>query len=311
MRHFFIAIVAMLSLAACGPGPSTGDMKRQYETGELPGLLVLESFQTEGRRNIGNKESPIWLSRYTAVVGTREDTYELQEVLEGRRLLKPVRTTGETFKLYGTVRARRMGKDWQYAFQGDGSSNPMLGRPLADYGPDALVAGSAEARELLARVQAEREKQRLEQETRLAAEAAERRQKEEAQAAIRKQVEEAVARHRAEFAPERLDRIGLAHPDHDGKTLHFLVRDLDSTGNKDAWGTDVYSIDSNFAKVVAHAGLLKPGETGIVSTTMLGYHRRFAGSPRNGVNTESYSGERKAYRVALVERISDAGAANP
>lgn len=311
MRHFFIAITIALLLAACGGKPSSGDMKQQYQTAELPGLLELKSFKLEDMRNIGSEDSPVWLSRYTATVSPREDTYELQEVLEGRRLLKPVHAGGEKFAIYGTVRARRMGKEWHYAFQSDGSSNPVIGRPRADYGPDALVAGSTEARELLSRVEGEREKQRLEQETRLAAEAAERRTREEAEAALRKRIEDAVARHGAEFAPETLGRIGLDRNEHVGKTYHFLVRNLDPTGNKTAWGSDVYSCDSNFAKVVAHAGLLEPGETGIVSATMLGNHRRFAGSPRNGVNTESHSGEYRAYRVALVERISDAAAGTP
>lgn len=300
MRHFLIAIVAMLSLAACGSGPSTGDMKRQYETGELPGLLALESFQTEGRRNVGSKESPVWLSRYTAVVGTREDTYELQEVLEGRRLLKPVRTAGETFKLYGTVRARRMGKDWQYAFQGDGSSNPVLGRPLADYGPEALVVGSAEARELLVRVQAEREKQRLEQETRLAAETAERRQKEEAEIARRKQVEELVARHKAAFAPSRMSDLNLR----EGDKVALLVT-ASSNGPGKVWGTDRYTGDSDFAKSVLHAGLLKEGQTGIVEATSADTWN-FLGSPRNGVDSQNYTGRSaRSYSLRLLERIAE------
>lgn len=54
------------------------------------------------------------------------------------------------------------------------------------------------------------------------------------------------------------------------------------------WGTDVYTIDSTLASVVVHAGLLKPGQTGVVKVKILGPQAGFKGSTRNGVTTMDF-----------------------
>lgn len=299
-RYAFILLGALL-LGACGGKPSTGEMRQQYQLTQLPGLLELSSFQVESPRNIGSDDSPVWLARYTAEVAVREDTYELDEVLQGRRLLKPVRAASETFKLYGTVRSQRAGKGWSHHFQSDGSSNPLLGRPLADYGPEALVAGSPEAVALQREAEQAREQQRIAEETARAQEAAELRQKEEAEAARRKLLEDAVARHKAAFAPGRMADLNLQ----EGVKVALLVT-ASSSGPGKVWGTDRYTGDSDFAKSVLHAGLLKDGETGIVEATSTDTWN-FLGSPRNGVDSQNYTGRSaRSYTLRLLERIGTA-----
>lgn len=51
------------------------------------------------------------------------------------------------------------------------------------------------------------------------------------------------------------------------------------------WGTDVYSDDSILAVAAVHAGVLRAGETGIVTVTILPGRDRYTPSTRHGVST--------------------------
>lgn len=304
IHMFRLALLfSALLLAACGGRPPAGEISKQYEVTQLPGLLELKSFETEEARNIGSDQSPVWLARYTAQVATREDTWDIGDVVEGRRVLTPVHAAGDRFSLYGTVRSRPLGKGWSHQFQSDGSSNPVLGRPRTDYGPDTLLQGSPEAIELLARIEREREEQRIAEETARAEEAATLRRTEEAEARKRAKVEAAVARHSAAFAPRDVGSLRLRP----GARQAILVTpDIGNTYR--VWGTDAYTVGSDFDKSVVHAGLLKPGETGIVEVTVLPERpSSFRGSPRNGVDSQNYGTAYDAYSLRLLERV-DGGA---
>jgi hypothetical protein len=69
------------------------------------------------------------------------------------------------------------------------------------------------------------------------------------------------------------------------------------------WGTDVYTSDSNLGTAAVHAGLLRPGEAGVVKVTIVKPVHPFPGSTRNGVTsrdwTTSWPG---AYQVELVKK---------
>jgi hypothetical protein len=54
------------------------------------------------------------------------------------------------------------------------------------------------------------------------------------------------------------------------------------------WGTDVYTLDSTLAMAAVHAGVLKPGQTGIVRVKILGQQPGFTSSTRNGVTSQAY-----------------------
>jgi hypothetical protein len=54
------------------------------------------------------------------------------------------------------------------------------------------------------------------------------------------------------------------------------------------WGTDTYTLDSTLALAAVHAGILKPGQTGVVRVKTLGPQQAFQGSTRNGVTSMAY-----------------------
>src|SRR3546814_8004861 len=95
LEHVMFKSIVILLLAAvvsaCSSNtPSNNDISAAFRATELPGLLELESFAVESPRNIGSKDDPTWLARYTADVATREDTFELDTVTDGTRPPKPV-----------------------------------------------------------------------------------------------------------------------------------------------------------------------------------------------------------------------------
>jgi hypothetical protein len=56
-----------------------------------------------------------------------------------------------------------------------------------------------------------------------------------------------------------------------GATYYFRAT---GEANGPLWGTDVYTGDSSIAAAAVHAGVLKPGETGIVKITVVAPQRR-------------------------------------
>jgi hypothetical protein len=79
-----------------------------------------------------------------------------------------------------------------------------------------------------------------------------------------------------------------------GKTFIFRVT---ANTNGSLWGTDVYTTDSTIATAVVHAGLLQPGQTGVIKVTMMASPNVFVGSTRNGVTSSPYQQYPAAYRV--------------
>lgn len=298
----FVFILGIGLLTACSDSrPTASDIQDDFELNVLPGLLELQSFTLEGSRNAGSEERPVWMARYLAEVSTREATYDIDSVERDIRLLKPVRSAGESFTLYGRVRSAPAGDNWRHAFEPDPETDPVLGRPLSSYGPDALILGSDEAQALLAKVQKQREQEQIEREARLAIEAAERQRAEEAKRALQQRIEEAVARHNAGFAPEKIGRSGLSY----GEKRAFLVN-ADVKGSGRVWGTDTYTSRSDFIRSVIHAGLLREGETGIVEVTMLDHQPNdFVGTPRNGIASKNATAPFFAYKMRLLEKLDD------
>jgi hypothetical protein len=67
------------------------------------------------------------------------------------------------------------------------------------------------------------------------------------------------------------------------------------------WGTDVYTSDSSLETACVHAGVLRPGESGVVKVTMVPPVAVYRGSTRNGVSSHDWtSGWSGAYRVESV-----------
>lgn len=75
---------------------------------------------------------------------------------------------------------------------------------------------------------------------------------------------------------------------------------FDVTGSADGivWGSDVYTDDSSLAAAAVHAGILSPGQRGIVRVTILPGQQSYEGSARNGVTSQTYGQWDGSYRVA-------------
>lgn len=70
-----------------------------------------------------------------------------------------------------------------------------------------------------------------------------------------------------------------------GKTLQFRV-----TGRAGGivWGADPYTVDSQLATAAVHAGVLRPGQTGVVYVQTVGIQADYAGSTRNGIQSQPF-----------------------
>ena len=80
-----------------------------------------------------------------------------------------------------------------------------------------------------------------------------------------------------------------------GKTLAFTVTGAPA-GSGGVWGTDVYTVDSTLAVAAVHAGVLRPGQTGVVRVILQGLVPAFQDSTRNGVASGSY-GAYAGYKI--------------
>ncbi len=94
-----------------------------------------------------------------------------------------------------------------------------------------------------------------------------------------------------ENAPDSLMRL----QGNIGKTYRFRVT---ANGNGSVWGSDVYTTDSSLETVAVHAGILKPGQTGIVKVTFVAPPPAFNGTTRNGVTTSPYLSFPGAFKVS-------------
>ncbi|WP_240229497.1 LCCL domain-containing protein [Devosia lacusdianchii] len=88
-----------------------------------------------------------------------------------------------------------------------------------------------------------------------------------------------------------------------GKTLRFVVVGNTRGG---VWGDGIYTSDSVLAAAAVHAGLLEPGEGGIVSLEVIEGPASYAGAERHGVTSLAYGAWDIAYRLVGVEPIDGA-----
>lgn len=91
------------------------------------------------------------------------------------------------------------------------------------------------------------------------------------------------------------------HADAVGQTLQFAV--VGSTMGT-IWGDGVYTSDSVLAVAAVHAGLLEPGESGVVSVEVIAGLPAYASAERNGVVSRSYGAWDVAYRFAGVTGVN-------
>jgi hypothetical protein len=87
-----------------------------------------------------------------------------------------------------------------------------------------------------------------------------------------------------------------------GKSFIFRV-----TGgvNGAVWGTDAYTTDSTLSAAAVHAGVLQPGQTGLVKVSIVAPPPVFQGSSRHGVTSAAFGPYPTAYRVSRMTRTDD------
>jgi hypothetical protein len=80
-----------------------------------------------------------------------------------------------------------------------------------------------------------------------------------------------------------------------GRTYLFQVTGS-ATGS--VWGTGIYTADSTLATAAVHAGVLRPGETGVVRVRIVPGRAAYTGSTRNGVTSGSWNAYPGAYTIS-------------
>lgn len=80
-----------------------------------------------------------------------------------------------------------------------------------------------------------------------------------------------------------------------GKALSFRV--IGSADAGGVWGSNPYTADSMLAKAAVHAGVLQPGEAGLVTVTILPGQLSYVGSTHNGVTTRGWGPFELSFRV--------------
>ena len=70
-----------------------------------------------------------------------------------------------------------------------------------------------------------------------------------------------------------------------GQTFEFSVTGVSSGG---VWGTDVYTDDSTIGRAAIHAGVIRVGETKVLTITILPGQATYSASTRNGETTASW-----------------------
>ena len=79
-----------------------------------------------------------------------------------------------------------------------------------------------------------------------------------------------------------------------GKSFYFEVLG-DVKGS--LWGTDTYTTDSTLASAAVHAGVLKPGEKGVVKVTIMPGEPSYQGATRNGVSSSPWGAWKCSFSV--------------
>jgi len=82
-----------------------------------------------------------------------------------------------------------------------------------------------------------------------------------------------------------------------GKTFVFRVTAPAAGAFGTVWGSGVYTSDSDLGTAAVHAGVLKPGKTGLVKVLMVIPPPAFDGTTQNGVTTYAYQQFPGAFQI--------------
>lgn len=92
------------------------------------------------------------------------------------------------------------------------------------------------------------------------------------------------------------------HRGKEGKTLIFSVKGRTSGS---VWGDGIYTDDSDLGTVAVHAGLLKPGQVGLIKVTIMAGREKYSGSKQHGVTSSEFQQFPGSIRVEKAEMGSE------
>jgi hypothetical protein len=93
------------------------------------------------------------------------------------------------------------------------------------------------------------------------------------------------------------DQLWLVRlPEFRGHNASFTIEVVGSSSGQ-VWGTGTYTDDSSIGAAAVHAGVLKPGERGLVRVTLVPGQAKYAGSLQNGIESSEYAAWPGSFRV--------------
>ena len=86
-----------------------------------------------------------------------------------------------------------------------------------------------------------------------------------------------------------------------GRTGTSFVMQVVGAATGSVWGSGTYSDDSSIAAAAVHAGLLKPGEVGMIRVTTAAGQAAYVASEQNGVKSQAYGPFEGSFRLERVK----------
>jgi hypothetical protein len=87
-----------------------------------------------------------------------------------------------------------------------------------------------------------------------------------------------------------------------GRTLLFIVA---GSLEGSVWGTETYTSDSKLSAAAVHAGVLRPGERGVVRVRIVPGLAQYMGSTSHGVTSQSYGAWEASFTVEAAREIHE------
>jgi hypothetical protein len=89
------------------------------------------------------------------------------------------------------------------------------------------------------------------------------------------------------------------------KVGQSIETDLVGSTQGRVWGTDIYTDDSSPAAAAVHAGVLRDGESGRVTITILPAQDSYQGSDRHGVSSQPWQTWGGSFRIERADKVSE------
>jgi hypothetical protein len=86
-----------------------------------------------------------------------------------------------------------------------------------------------------------------------------------------------------------------------GRTGTSFVVQVVGVASGSVWGSGTYSDDSSIAAAAVHAGLLKPGEMGMIRVTTAAGQAAYVASEQNGIKSQAYGPFEGSFRLERVK----------